>query len=311
VNGNGQVDAGETGDLLWVSGGWDPADPTAESPNIVDETNAPWSNELIIGLEREINRSFAVGGNFIYKKNSNFTWNPRDGEENDAFWTPATDATGASFYEPVGPRSISNHYQQRNGYNTQYTGVELFLNKRFADKWMGNASFVWANPKQNYTNASGYTDPTNIAATDGQINAAGSRTGSFWGASRWYWKMSGMYSLPAGFNVSGFFQIREGNIIAPTIRTDNRAFGAGRSQVMQDTFGTERLGTFWAVDLRAEKTFDLSDRGRIHLIIDAFNVFNQDTVLATSNQINSSVYELIREVQAGRTIRFGFRAVLR
>ena len=45
--------------------------------------------------------------------------------------------------------------------------------------------------------------------------------------------------------------------------------------------------------------------------MDAFNLFNQDTILATSNQINSSVYETIREVQAGRTIRFGFRAVLR
>ena len=78
LNGNGQVDPGETGDLLWVSGGFDPANPTAPSSNKVTETDAPWTNELIVGIEREINRSFAVGGNFIYKKNSNFTWNPRD-----------------------------------------------------------------------------------------------------------------------------------------------------------------------------------------------------------------------------------------
>jgi len=123
--------------------------------------------------------------------------------------------------------------------------------------------------------------------------------------------MSGMYSLPAGFNVSEFMQFREGNIISNTIRSNNRAFGAGRVQRMTTTFGDTRLPTFWTVDLRAEKTFDLSDRGRIHLIVDVFNAFNQDTILATSNQINSSVYELIREVQAGRTIRFGFRAVLR
>jgi len=314
LNGNGFVDAGETGDLLWISGGWDPADPTAPSPNIVDDTSAPWTNELIIGLEREIHRSFAVGGNFIYKKNSNFTWDPRDGEENDAFWTQVTQITSVGpiqVYQPVGPRSISNHYQQRNGYNNQYTGVELFLNKRFADKWMGNTSFVWASPKQNYTASTGYTDPTNIPQQDGNINAAGSRTDSYWGASRWFLKMSGMYALPAGFNVSAFIQFREGNIIMPTIRSNNRAFGAGRVQMMTEPFGSTRLPTFWSVDLRAEKTFDLSDRGRIHLIVDAFNLFNQDTILATSNQINSSVYERIREVQQGRTIRFGFRAVLR
>jgi len=314
LNGNGQVDAGETGDLLWISGGWDPADPTAESPNIVDETSAPWTNELLIGIERELNRSLAVGVTFGYRKSSDFTWDPRDGEEQDSFWTPVTQITSAGpieVYQPVGPRSVSNHYQQREGYNTQGIGAGLTLNKRFADKWMGNASLVWTDGTLNYTESTGYTDPTNIDATNGQIAAAGSRTGSYWGASRWYLKMSGMYALPAGFNVSGFFQVREGNIIVPTVRSNNRANGAGRVQMMTETFGNTRLPTFWTVDLRAEKTFDLSDRGRIHLIVDAFNLLNQDAVLATHNQVNSSVYETIRDVQAGRTIRFGFRAVLR
>ncbi len=313
LNGNGQVDSGETGDVLFISSGWDPANPSAASPNIVDETSAPWTNELIVGLEREINRSFAVGGNFIYKKNNNFTWNPRNGEEIDAFWTPVTNSDGVTFYEPVGERSISNHYQQRNGFNTQYTGVELFLNKRFADKWMGNASFTWASPKQNFTETTGYTDPTNIGVLDGNIVAAGSRTQAWWGASRWFFKASGMYALPAGLNVSGFFQVREGNIIAPYnfIGSSERAFGAKSVNAIQDAFGTHRLPTFWTVDLRAEKTFDLSDQGRIHLIVDAFNVLNQDTILAQHSSITSSQFEKIREVQSGRTIRFGFRAVLR
>ena len=187
------------------------------------------------------------------------------------------------------------------------------MNKRFADKWMGNASFVWASPKQNYSESTGYTDPTNIAVTDGQINAAGSRTQAYRGASRWALKMSGMYSLPMGFNVSGFMQFREGNIIAPYtfVSSGSRAFGAGSVNVIRDQFGSERLPTFWTVDLRAEKTFDLSDRGRIHLIVDAFNIFNQDTILAQHTSLTSSLYERVREVQAGRTIRFGFRAVLR
>jgi hypothetical protein len=315
-NGNGQVDPGETGALLWVSGGFDPDNPGAASPNIVDDTSAPWTNELIIGIEREINRSFGIGGNFIYKKNSNFTWNPRDGEQNDAFWVQEQATIGGiptTYYEPTGPRSISNHYQQRNGYNTQYTGIEVFMTKRFADKWMANGSFTWANPTQHFSSSTGYTDPTNVGVTDGQLNAAGSRTQAYWGASRWFFKMSGMYALPAGFNVSGFFQIREGNIIAPYVfvPSGNRAFGAGSVNAIQDTFGSSRLETFWTVDLRAEKTFDLSDNARVHLIVDAFNVFNNATILAQHTSLTSSLYERIREVQQGRTIRFGFRAVLR
>ncbi len=313
LNGNGQAEPDELGDLLWTSGGWDPANPTAASPNIVDDTSAPWTNELIVGIEREINRSFAVGGNFIYKKNSNFTWNIRDGEQNDAFWTLTTNSDGVPFYEPVGPRSIANHYQQRVGFNTQYKGVELFLNKRFANKWLGNASFTWASPTNQFSESTGYRDPTNVAVTNNEIAAAGSRTQAWWGASRWFLKVSGMYALPAGFNVSGFFQVREGNIIAPFtfISSGERAFGAGSVNAIRDTFGSERLPTFWTLDLRAEKTFDLSDQGRIHLIVDAFNVLNQDTILAQHSSITSSQFEKIREVQSGRTIRFGFRAVLR
>ena len=146
---------------------------------------------------------------------------------------------------------------------------------------------------------------------DGQIVASGSRTSSFWGASRWYLKASGMYQIGEGFSFAGYFQVREGNIIAPYVRSNNRANSSGRVNAIQDPFGSHRLSTFWNLDLRAEKTFDFADRGRFHLIVDAFNITNNDIVLATYNQINSSLTGRIREVQQGRTVRFGARLVLR
>ena len=311
ANGDGKVQTDELGDVVFVSGGWDPANPTAPSPNIVDQTDAPYSDELIVGLEHEINRTFGIGANFIYKKNQNFTWNIRDGEQNNAFWEQVTN-TGVTVFQPVSTRSQALHYQQREGYDRTYTGLEFFLTKRYADGWMANASFVWANPKQSWdASGVGYTDPTNIAIFDDRISAAGSRTGSFFGASRWYFKGSGMYQFGGGFSIGTFFQVREGNVIAPYVRTGFRAFGSGRVNAVQAPFGTLRLGSYWNLDLRAEKTFDLSDRGRLHLIVDAFNLSNNDIVLATFNQINSTSFDRISEVQQGRTIRFGARLVLR
>ena len=213
-------------------------------------------------------------------------------------------------YETVDSRSSTLVYDQRQGYQTTYTGVELFLNKRFSDRWMSTASFTWANPKQSFETG-GFTDPTNIEVLNDQIVAAGARTESQWGASRWFLKTSGMYQFGGGFNVAGYFQVREGNIIAPYQRSNSRNNGGGRVNAIQDTFGSHRLATYWNLDLRAEKTFDLADRGRVHFIVDAFNLANNDIVLATSNQINSTNFERIREVQQGRTIRFGLRLVLR
>jgi len=45
--------------------------------------------------------------------------------------------------------------------------------------------------------------------------------------------------------------------------------------------------------------------------VDAFNITNNDIVLATYKQLNSSLTGRIREVQQGRTVRFGARLVLR
>ncbi|MFQ5529739.1 MAG: hypothetical protein ACE5FP_05255 [Gemmatimonadota bacterium] len=65
------------------------------------------------------------------------------------------------------------------------------------------------------------------------------------------------------------------------------------------------------LDLRGEKSFDLGARGRLHLIVDAFNVTNNDVVLGAFNQVNSVNYGRITEVVQGRTIRLGMRLVLR
>jgi len=314
LNGNSLVDAGETGELLWISPGFDPANPNDPSLNIVTETSPPWTNELIVGFERELNRSFGVGANFIYRKNGNFTWAPRAGEDDPAFWEPVTQIVPGygelPVYQPTGPRSSYTVYQTRNNYDQTASGVEIYLRKRFADRWMANASFNFGSTVNNYRGAGSFTDPTNIQFEDGRPAGFGNRFGT-WGASRWDLKLSGMVQLPAGFALAGFWQAREGGINPETVRSNNRANGAGRVEALTAPFGTNRLPVFWTLDLRGEKSFDVGDRGRIHLIIDTFNVTNNDTVLAREARINSPLNGRIREVLQGRTIRLGVRLVLR
>ena len=157
-----------------------------------------------------------------------------------------------------------------------------------------------------------FTDPTNIERLDGQPHELRfSRRDASWGTSRWYFKSSGMYQLPAGFSVAGYFQVREGYINQEFVRSNRRAFGAGRVNTLVADFGTSRLPTYWNLDLRAEKAFDLSSQGRLHMIVDAFNVTNNDAILGQEPQLNSPYFGLITNVLQGRTIRFGLRLVLR
>ena len=316
-NGNGSVDSGETGDLLFVTGGWDPANPNAESPNLVTETSPPVSDELIVGIEREIDPSLGVGANFVYRRNGNFTWDIREGEEDDAFWTPVTQEIAGfgplEVYQPVGVRSNRNAYQQRHDYHTRYRGVELFLTKRFANGWMANASLNLGNNTQHFAGTRGYTDPTNVGATDGRTLApVAGRLGTTHLGATWFFKSSAMYQFSdSGVSLAGFFQVRQGNLNPQLVRSNQRAFGAGRALAWIEPIGETRLGTYWNLDLRAEKTFDLYQRGRVHLIVDAFNLTNNDTALERFNQVNSPVHDRITEVVQGRTIRLGVRLLLR
>ena len=314
INGNGAVDLGETGDAIWISSGWDPSNPSAPSANVINETSPPWTNEVIAGVEREISRSFAIGANLIYRRHGNFTWAPRAGEDDPSFWRQVTQNIAGygelTVYEPVGPRARYTIYKQRLNFRQPYAGMELFLNKRFSDGWMASASFNFGQLTNRYAGAGAFTDPTNIERLDDRPEAYGSRFG-YWGASRWYFKSSAMYQLPAGFSVAGYFQVREGNVNPESVRSNRRANGAFNAIVLVEDFGETRLPTYWNLDLRAEKTFDLADRGRVHVIVDAFNVTNNDTILGRDNLLNSPTYGRINKLLQGRTIRFGLRLVLR
>ncbi len=317
LNGNGTIDPGETfGDPLFVSGGFDIDNPNNPKSTLVEETAAPWTNELIVGVEHELQRSLGIGADFIYKKNGNYNWEHRLGEDDPSFWTQVTQNVSGfgdlNVYQPVGSRSGTTIYRERPAYTTSYTGITAYLNKRFANNWMGNASFTWARPKQRF-DTGGYTDPTNIESLNAGLYSSDNsvRGGTAAAASRWFAKFSGMYQLPAGVSLAGFLQMREGHIMDRYVRSNSRANGAGRVNANLAPFGSERLPMFWNLDFRAEKTFDIDDRGRLHIILDAFNVTNNDIVLARHRQFNSSAYSKIRDVVQGRTIRFGARLVLR
>ena len=158
LNGNDRVDAGETGELLWQSSGWDPSDPTAPPQNTFDEYGNPWSDELILGVEHELNRSLAIGVDFTYKKNSRFNWGPRIGDiAADGNWIQEPNpqcsggiTAGCSYFSRENAVSPWTHTAERLDYKTEYKGATFSLTKRFANKWMGNFSFVYANPTRSF-----------------------------------------------------------------------------------------------------------------------------------------------------------------
>jgi hypothetical protein len=55
-------------------------------------------------------------------------------------------------------------------------------------------------------------------------------------------------------------------------------------------YGSERLPTFWNVNLRLEKILRIGDTGRVFLMADIFNLFNQNILNRKRDIDNGQVY---------------------
>ncbi|NIM44043.1 MAG: hypothetical protein GTO54_00130, partial [Nitrososphaeria archaeon] len=109
---------------------------------------------------------------------------------------------------------VGRHRENRtDDYYRDYIGGDLIVNKRLSNKWMLSASVTLNFTTENWDDAKHPFDPTNSWAHNGQYyspSSGGSGKTDIWVGSRWQFKLSGMYQLPYGFNISGFLNAREG-----------------------------------------------------------------------------------------------------
>jgi hypothetical protein len=328
LNGDDTVQTNElwgypTAGLLWWYG-FDPANPNSPtSPNKMDkDLVSPLTDEIILGIEREIIPDFSLGANLILRRNHRFWWTPYFKDDkvftkddyvvaNTVTWEGKT----YTYYTLTETRPAGTYMTQRPDYHENYTGIEIIAVKRLSHRWMLNASFTYNNHIRHYGD-NGYLDPTNLDMLEGTYVApqtGGSGKTRIWIGARWQFKMSGLYQLPYGFNISGFLNAREGYVYPKYIKVatpERGAVGLGATTDLYiEPFGTSRLPTFWNLDLRLEKVFKIGEYGKVYLIADAFNIFDSGILLGKFPQQNSPRAGEGEEWVNPRVFRFAIRYV--
>jgi hypothetical protein len=313
--------------FLNQTGNWDAANPSAVGtsntidPNLQNDR----TDEVILGMDREIGAGFAVGGNYIWRRYSDFNWTPTlgvstTGSDYSAVTTTPTgcpagaDCPSITFYNPnfqLG--SISTLTNQPN-FNRVFNGVELTGRKRLSHNWLMNTSFSYNSTIVNYGPGS-YQDPTNIVQRSGyqyDYGTSGSGIGNVFVNAKWLYKISGMYQLPYSVNVSAFYNSRQGYPFERTITISSgttatsRTNGAATANVLLDNVGDSRLATYQNLDFHIERPVRV---GTVRFIpaLDVFNVFNTNTEQAIRGAQNSSNANFIQAIAAPRVLRFGVR----
>jgi hypothetical protein len=237
------------------------------------------------------------------------------------------EAGGKPWYLPVEsfPGETPYRMVDKSTFSRTYIGLDLAVTKRLSRRWFLNASLTLQDQRVRWGDSA--IDPTNQWALDGQpygnfSAGAGGKTAVQMHA-RWIAKVSGLYQLPWGINVSGTFLAREGwkipNYITLAYADPESWPGLYRANtVYLQGLTKDSLPAFGNLSLRLEKRFALGP-GRVALMIDVFNALNSaivnrahdaylgtyyvDTDVFVANDFN----RLYSEILNPRVWRFGVR----
>jgi hypothetical protein len=323
LNGDEFVQAAEVNTsvpFLSKSTAYDPNNPTSTtSPTTVDpDVQNDRTREFIIGFDRQLGGTMAVGANYIWRKYDRYLWNDRIGFSSSDYvavnYTPSGCPAGSrcepvTYFQPTRQIPSPNIYTNVPDRYRNFNGVELTFQRRYADRWQASASFAYNDARDYWDSPNAYEDPTNIAKQHGAQYApesGGSGIGGIFTNAKWLVKLSGRYTLPLDINLAGFYNGRQGYPFPQSIQTPNRANGAGRAQVLLDPLGDVRHDNLHIVDFRIDKVFRFGNRS-VTPTFEIFNLTNTNTVLAINRNQAASNANTISGIVAPRVIRFGLQ----
>lgn len=311
----------------------DPDDPGAAADTIhkIDrDYHAKHDHEVVLGIDREVAPSFAVGVAGTWRRGSG--WDQRLRLAGNCTGTPtrATCPTiGPNDYAPNAP-STANGFTSvtfspnddlttagsggrlrtnRDGYYTIFKGLEFTATKRLSNKWMGRVAFSYNDWTEHWEDG---VIPTtflgNIGRTEtdplvdgGQVAllSGGSGKASFYSSVKWQLFANGMVQLPWNIDFAASVFGKQGGSYPIGLRLP-----AGRDGTLT-ALATERVDTFrydnvWDVDIRLAKTIKLGTAG-LTLAVEGFNMLNNDVVLSRSRFASATVFtQAIAGADAGR-----------
>jgi hypothetical protein len=297
---------------VWYNAPFFSQNPTTNLNNVTwdPDYNTPLLTELVLKFEKAVTDDLAFELSGFYKKRTklsvDYANSGRFGNttkrmldlngtvEDKSNWEYAGDVmvggTMVPTYERIDNGIGNFYYNKEKAYDT-YLGLQFVINKKLANKWMANLSFTYQDWKR-HRFADEELDLNNFDFFNGGQMAestSGSGLTDIFVNSKWMVKLTGMYQLPYGINLTTFFQARQGN---PQPLRSSVSLNQGSVWLFMgegNKLGDQRLPTFWMLNLGLEKTFKVADTVTATLAIDWYN--------ATNNQI-----ELKQNLYVGATI---------
>jgi hypothetical protein len=274
----------------------------------------PYSDQFTVGLETTIMKDTSLGVTFIHRVYKDFTgrvnttaiWEPymysyldENGNPQEIEVYRQTTPSSDDRFMLTNPRA-GEHSVVITPKNT-YNAISLSLNKRFSAGLMFHVDYTYSRAKGNmYNSGTASWGGNYFENPNRQINAYGNLTYDAPHALNIY----GTVSLPLGISISPRFSVQSGSQWTPYIQINEIA---GIPWVFLEPAGSRRLPAQVALDLRLEKVFTFTERYKLGLILDAFNIFNRGVATGLNTRVNGADFGKANSVCDPRYFRVGAR----
>ena len=325
-------------------------------PSVKNVKSSPRTREIMLSLEKELRPDLVASAAATFRRYDNFDWaklfypadiypgTPDLVIDNTQSWfavagtIPGTvtiggktvnlgAAAGRPWYLPIAsfPGETPYRMVDKSSAFRTYLGLDLAVTKRLSNRWFMNASVTLQDQRVHWGDS--FIDPTNRWAIDGKPfgNWGGGAGGkiSVQMYARWMAKVSGLYQLPLGFDLSATLVAREGwkipNYVTLAFADSASWPGLYRANTIYlQPVTKDSLPVFSNLTFRIEKKLAIG-AARMYLMADVFNALNSavvnraydayygtydvDTEASSANAFN----RLYNEILNPRVWRFGLR----
>ena len=254
----------------------------------------PYSDQVTIGVAREVTRDIAVTLDYIYLRGHDLFRTvdlngpaPFDTTTGATRSVAAADATrpygspsrvpGPYDIQEGGFKQIRAIYSEGNGW---YHAVKVTVTKRFSNRHFYQLSYTWSraeNEQDDFGSAAQGEDPFDFR----RALAANDIPHAFVG--------NGTYMLPWDISLSGIVIIRSGATVDPVAGTDLNGDGFNTDRPGTFERNSFRIESFNNVDIAVAKTFKLGTSSQsVEVRADVFNLFNSENILAVNNTFGTN-----------------------
>jgi hypothetical protein len=305
---------------------FDPTNPTsiAGATRVDYDANAPYADELIFGVDREVMTDFVVGVNFSHRKYNDFiTTRFEKTQGHGDFFSPADyqAVPGTNFYDlkPTSDFPTYGVITNRPDYTQTFNGLELLATKRLSNRWMLRGNVSWNDWTEDCGDQAFYAgNPSPARFGFGILNCVGGQVsersggsgnkGNVYINSKWTFNVTGLYQLPWDFSLGASLTGRQGYPFpAQDLASNSNPDQIFDAFIIADPVGETRMPNVYELDLRAAKDFRFMNRVGLSLIADLFNVPNKRAILQRQTDFSGGTGGRIIEVQSPRVWRLGAR----